>query len=66
LGLPIKEVTTDTIQAEREVKIAEASLDIAKKTNAKAARIKELEAVLDEAKQRYYRLLKDHGEPITS
>jgi hypothetical protein len=57
LGMTTREVTPDIIQAERDVKAAQAALKIAKDTKAKAKRIQELELAVEQAKQRYHQLV---------
>ena len=56
LGLPTKEVTPDIIQAERDIKIAEAALKAAINAKAKPKRLRELELAVEQAKQRYHQL----------
>jgi hypothetical protein len=57
LGLPTKEVTPDIIQAERDVKTAQAALKTGTDAKAKVKRIRELELAVEQAKQRYSQLV---------
>jgi hypothetical protein len=57
LGQTTKEVTPDIIQAERDVKVAQAALKVAKDMKAKAKRVQELELAVEQAKQRYHQLV---------
>jgi len=57
LGLPTTEVTLDIIQAEKDIKIAQAALKIAKDTKAKVKRIQELLLAVEQAKQKYHQLV---------
>lgn len=57
LGLSTQEVTPDIMQAEKDVKIAQAALKVAKDMKAKAKRIQELELVVEQVKQRYHQLV---------
>lgn len=57
LGQTTKEITPDIIQAERDVKVAQAALKVAKDMKAKAKRIQELELAVEQVKQRYHQLV---------
>ena len=57
VGLPTKAISPEIIQAERDLKAAQSALKIAKDTRAKAKRLRELELIVEQAKQRYHALI---------
>lgn len=64
-GQSTKEVSPDIIQAERDVKAAEAGLRIAKNAKASEKRLQELTLAFEQAKQRYHQLTIAKQKPKT-